>query len=378
MKITLSHLGLVCALGTSVSDIRKNLQNMSRPILKTRLVAGNEVPFGAVQMTSIKKMRCYDLLDNVLNQIQKPLENIKKEYDLNRIGIVLGSSNTGIHEAQQHINQWIKTQKCPHAFSFEEIELGSPALYLKKIAEVKGPAWTVSTACSSSAKAFTSARNLLLNDICDVVLVGGVDACCDFALNGFYALEALSDKVSIPFSKNRQGINLGEGAALFVMEKDKPGIELAGIGETSDGYHLTHPDPEGKGALAAMQAALQDANLSPAQVDYINLHGTGTIANDAMESKAVYTLFGSDVLCSSTKPLTGHTLGASGAIEAALSWLMIQQNFIIPHFYDGVFDETLPPINLAKGNENNPIHTILSNSFAFGGSNASLILKGNI
>lgn len=376
MKITLSHLGFVCALGSSVDEIYNNLKNATYPNLKTRVVDGKKVPFGAAPVQNKKQMRCYDLIDCALEQIKESLNRVKKQYSPNRLGVVLGSSNTGIHEAQQQINEWIEKGVCPKEFSFDEIELGSPAIYLKKVAGFMGPAYTISTACSSSAKAFSSARNLIKEGVCDAVLVGGVDAICDFALNGFYALEALSDNISNPFSKNRQGINLGEGAALFIMEKDKEGIELLGVGETSDGYHLTHPDPTGRGALMAMQKALDDAKISADKIDYINLHGTGTIANDDMESKAVYELFGSNTMCASTKSLTGHALGASGAIEAALCWLMIKHNFIIPHNYDGVFDDALPKITLATPNIKKDVHTILSNSFAFGGSNASIILKG--
>ncbi len=372
MKIVLSCMGCLCALGNSLSEICDHIHN---PGLKKHPLNGMQVPFGAVDLTRTKRMRCYDLLDQVVDQIQENIDLIKQKYSCERLGIVLGTSNTGIHEAQSHINQWLETGNCPKEFSFDEIELGSPALYLKEKTKFLGPAYVVSTACSSSAKVFASARNLLKADICDAVLVGGVDSCCDFALNGFNALEALSPEQSIPFSKNRQGINLGEGAALFMMEKDTNGVVLAGVGESSDAYHLTHPDPEGAGALIAMKRALEDAGLSPEQIDYINLHGTGTQANDAMESKAVFQLFGRDVLCASTKPLTGHALGASGALEAALSWLMLQNNFIIPHYYDGEFDPELAPISLAKGNENKTIRTILSNSFAFGGSNASIILK---
>jgi len=371
MKIVLSCVGCVCALGTSLPEICKNIPNAH---LGKRDTGSLQVPFGAVDIPRTNRMRCYDLLDKTLEQIQQDIDEVKNAYPKERLGIVLGSSNTGIHEAQEHINRWLREGQCPSEFSFDEIELGSPAVYLKKKVGFLGPAYVVSTACSSSAKAFISARNLLNADICDVVLVGGVDSCCDFALNGFNALEALSHQQSLPFSKNRQGINLGEGAALFLMKKGDAGIVLAGAGESSDGYHLTHPDPDGAGALLSMQDALNDARIDASQVDYINLHGTGTQANDAMESKAVFKLFGRNVLCASTKPLTGHALGASGALEVALSWLMLKENFIIPHFYDGKFDPELEPITLATGEENTTIHTILSNSFAFGGSNASIIL----
>ena len=211
-------------------------------------------------------------------------------------------------------------------------------------------------------------------NICDAVLVGGVDARCDFALNGFNALGALSKKHTNPFSVNRDGINLGEGAALFIMEKGCCGIKLLGIGESSDAYHLTSPDPNGSGAISCMKNALSDANLKPGDIDFINMHGTGTIANDAMESLAVNTVFGEDVLCASTKPLTGHTLGAAGAISMGLSWLMLQYDFIIPHVFDGVYADDCARVHLSGKNENKEINRILCNAFAFGGSNASLIM----
>ena len=274
-----------------------------------------------------------------------------------------------------NLKPFILTKEKPTEFDFEQIRLGTPAEYLQEKVKFEGPAYVVSTACSSSSKVFYSARALIENDICDAVLVGGVDSLCRFAMNGFYALDALSLQHTNPMSKNREGINLGEGVALFVMEKDKNGIYLAGIGESSDAYHLTSPDPSGAGAIKSMQKALEDAALNACDIDYINLHGTGTLHNDSMETLAVSNLFGKQTLCASTKPLTGHTLGAAGALELALSWLMLKENRIIPHVYDGDYDDTLPDIRLASGKENKVIKTILSNSFAFGGSNASVILR---
>ena len=162
---------------------------------------------------------------------------------------------------------------------------------------------------------------------------------------------------------------------LYPISKEKAnGVKLLGIGESSDAYHLTHPEPNGNGAELAMTLALKDANLTSDKIDYINMHGTGTIANDSMESLAISRVFTNSVLCASTKPLTGHALGASGAIEAGLSYLMLKNQVIIPHIYDGNYDDTLPKLNLANGNEAKHLSIILSNSFAFGGSNASLIL----
>ena len=210
----------------------------------------------------------------------------------------------------------------------------------------------VSTACSSSAKAFAAARRLIAAGVADAAVVGGVDGRCRFAMNGFHALGALSQGLCRPLAPDRDGINLGEGVALFTMEKaatSAAGIYFAGAGETSDAYHATAPDPEGRGAEAAMRAALADAGLAPSGIGYLNLHGTGTQANDAMEMKAVRRVFGEDFTAyESTKPFTGHCLGAAGAVEAAICWLKLQAGDVAG--------------------------AALSNSFAFGGSNASVVL----
>ena len=216
---------------------------------------------------------------------------------------------------------------------------------------MKGPAYVVSTACSSSAKAFAAARRLIAAGVVDAAVVGGVDGRCRFAMNGFHALGALSQGLCRPLDPDRDGINLGEGVALFTMEKAAANnaVYFAGAGETSDAYHATAPDPEGRGAEAAMRAALADAGLAPSDIGYVNLHGTGTQANDEMEMKAVRHVFGENFTAyESTKPFTGHCLGAAGAVEAAICWLRLRAGDV-------------------SG-------AALSNSFAFGGSNASIAL----
>lgn len=376
MKVTLTDLGFVCALGNNKEDIVRNAARGEAPGVCAVYddVPNKTIPFFQVLDVNSKYMRCYDLLDRAVEQINDSIIELKNKYSSSELGIVLGCSNTGIHEAQLNIMEWLKTGDCPQEFSFDKIELGSPAIYLQKKLDISGPAYVVSTACSSSAKAFQTARNLIKNKVCKAVIVGGVDSRCMFAHNGFYGLSALSDNVTNPFSANRTGITLGEGAALFIMQENVPGIQLLGIGETTDAYDLTSPDPTGNGAFKSMQQALSEAELDMKDINYINMHGTGTEANDAMEGTAINNLFGNSTLCASTKQLTGHTLGASGAIEIALSWLMIKNNFIIPHKFDGVYDDRIPKINLATGKENIKINNILSNSFAFGGSNVSVIL----
>lgn len=381
MSFILTSMGMVCALGHHPASILKNALNGISEGMKpiSGVLAQGSCFFGHVTAAlPSAPMRSQSLLLFVLAQMKADLDRLLASYPPHRIGIVLGSSNTGIHEAQQHLNQWFETEQKPADFSLEMIELGTPAVFLKKHLGLSGPAFVVSTACSSGAKVFASARALIAGGVCDAVLVGGVDSLCGFAMNGFHALEALSLPPTNPMSQNRTGINLGEGAALFIMEKGQKGIAVLGVGESSDAYHLTAPDPTGKGAQKAMALALKEANLPPSEIDYINLHGTGTQANDAMESQAVYALFQDKVPCASTKPLTGHALGASGAIEAGLCWLMLseqnQAKGYIPHLFDGVLDETLAPLWFAQKGQSGRLCHILSNSFAFGGSNASLIL----
>ena len=302
-------------------------------------------------------MRANRLLLHAVNQFRPDLDRFLQRYGAARVAIVLGASNTGIDEAQRHVDRWLADGAKPPEMTFSEIELGTPADYLRKLLGVTGPAYAVSTACSSSAKAFASARRLIEIGVADAAIVGGVDGRCSFAMNGFHALGALAQGACRPLAPDRDGINLGEGVALFTLERadraeaaDGVRVRLAGVGESSDAWHATAPDPEGRGAEAAMRAAMEEAGLSPEDVSYINLHGTGTQANDAMEMTAVSRIFKDlkDIRIESTKPMTGHCLGAAGAIEAALCWLYLSSGQV-------------------KG-------AALSNSFAFGGSNACVAL----
>lgn len=389
MKFTLSAPGFVCALGNTPSEIsaRAFAGDASGLVPAPDAVPGKSFRFGRVPgelpmpSDAADALRCNRLLLAALSQMDETLARLRATFPPDRIGIVLGASNTGVDEAQTFVHAWLATGEKPAEFDLGMLELGTPALFLKKITGFRGPAFVISTACSSAAKAFASARRLLREDVVDAVLVGGADGFCRFAMNGFYALQSLTEKSPNPMSRNRDGIVLGEGAAIFVMEKkeraERGEILLSGVGETSDAYHLTAPHPEGVGAKAAMLAALADAGLAPEQIDFINLHGTGTLQNDAAESRAVFEIFGGNTPCASTKSLTGHALGAGGAIEAALSWLMLHRgNGLIPHVFDGERDESLPPIRLAsRADIDVPVQRILSNSFAFGGSNAAVILE---
>jgi 3-oxoacyl-[acyl-carrier-protein] synthase I len=211
--------------------------------------------------------------------------------------------------------------------------------------------------------------------------VGGADSLCRLTVQGFTALQALSEKPCNSMSRNRNGFNIGEGAAVFLMERSSTGNLLLGVGESSDAYHMSAPDPNGRGAAAAMMSALTDAELAPADVSYINLHGTGTPLNDQMESRAVFGLF-KQTPASSTKGMTGHTLGTSGAMEIGFCWMALEgarkdEISLPPHPWDGRCDKTIPSLSLVKVGQVVPRRkktVFLSNSFGFGGSNCSVII----
>ncbi len=382
MSIVLTDLSVVCALGSTLDAILQNGMASYLGGMKSVSFSSCKTVFGYVtDELPDEALRCNALLSKAADGID--IDSLKRRYSSDRIGIVLGGCNTGINEALANIRDLQKSEweYSASGFELEQISLGTAVTFLKKKMRCNGPAFVVSTACSSSAKAFQSARNLILSGACDCVIVGGVDAFSEFTIRGFNSLEVLSDLQTIPMSKNRKGINLGEGAALFVMEKDSDRtnlkgnvIELKGIGESSDAHHITSPDPSGAGAVISMKKALADAKLNAGDISYINLHGTGSVYNDSMEAKAVYQIFGDRTPCASTKPMTGHTLGASGAIELGLSYLMLKHNVIFPHVYDGEFDSSLKPINLATVSCKSEVKNILSNSFAFGGSNVSVII----
>jgi 3-oxoacyl-[acyl-carrier-protein] synthase I len=322
------------------------------------------------------------LLLTALAEIEPEVTAAVARYGARRIAIVLGTSTSGIAEGETALARRRQTGAWPQGFDYRAQEPGSPADFLARYIGTEGPAYVVATACSSSAKVFASARRLLRLGLCDAAIVGGADTLCGLTGAGFRALGAMSSEPTQPFRSARAGINIGEGAALFLMTREPAELALLGVGETSDAHHVSAPDPQGGGALAAMRLALDDAGLAPGDIAYVNLHGTGTALNDAMESGVVSAVFGPKTPCSSTKALTGHTLGAAGAIEAAFLWLLLSpahnsERRLAPQAGDGAIDPALAPIAFASSDDRLPATSrlaMLSNSFAFGGSNCSLIL----
>lgn len=389
--IYLNDLGIVCALGEGRAEVAAALfadapgglsdndtvlpgQTLALGEVRTPLPALDDVPVAL-------RGRNNALLDAALAQIAPSVQATIARYGASRVAVVLGTSTSGIGESEQALRTRAETGQWPPGFDYAQQEMGTAAQFVRQRSGAQGPAWTLSTACSSSAKALMSAARLLRAGIADAVIAGGADSLCRFTVAGFSALESVSAARCNPFSQHRCGINIGEGAALFLLTRDAGPVQLAGWGESADAHHMSAPDPKGLGAIDALQQALQRAGWNAQDVDYLNLHGTATGHNDAMESVAVAEVLGTAVPASSTKPLTGHTLGASGAIEAAMCWILLAENpdnRLPPHWWDGSADPALPALPLVAPGMRlaHAPQRVLSNSFAFGGSNAVLALQG--
>ena len=394
MTAYLNALGVICALGRDKPAVARNLfaGDCSGMRRESGWVPERELPVAAVHgdlapipdALADQRSRNNQLLLEAALQIRDDIEHAIQTYGRERIGVVLGTSTSGIDEASRGLAHYIRDQQFPADYDYRQQELGAPANFLADWLQLSGPTYVISTACTSSARALMSARRLLDLGLCDAVLCGGVDSLCKLTLNGFSALEAVSDERCNPFSANRNGINIGEAAVLFVMSKQRgagPGIALLGAGASSDAHHISAPEPSGRGALQSMQKALDQAHLQAGDISYLNLHGTATQHNDAMESLAVATLFPEGVPCSSTKPMTGHTLGAAGALEAAFCWLSLTadnpDHALPPHVWDGQADPDLPALKWVTASERLASiapRYLMSNSFAFGGNNVSLII----
>ncbi|WP_426201727.1 beta-ketoacyl-[acyl-carrier-protein] synthase family protein [Pseudomonas sp. TWP3-1] len=394
MTAYLNALGVICALGRDKQSVAQKLfaGDCSGMRLESGWVPERELPVAAVHgdlapippELSAQRSRNNQLLLEAALQIRDDIDQVIHTYGRERIGVVLGTSTSGIDEASRGLAHYIRDQQFPADYDYRQQELGAPANFLADWLQLSGPAYVISTACTSSARALMSAQRLLDLGLCDAVLCGGVDSLCKLTLNGFSALEAVSEQRCNPFSANRNGINIGEAAVLFVMSRqrgDGPAIALLGAGASSDAHHISAPEPSGRGARQAMQKALSRAHLQATQIDYLNLHGTATQHNDSMESLAVAALFPEGVACSSTKPLTGHTLGAAGALEAAFCWLSLSadnpDHALPPHVWDAQQDPALPALKWVTASERLSSiapRYLMSNSFAFGGNNVSLII----
>jgi len=308
--------------------------------------------------------------------LDEPLRRARERYRPERIAILLGTSTAGAETTEAAWGKYVANGAFPDGYDFQKQHTFGAVLHVvSALSGARGPAWMVSTACTSSGKPFASAKRLLSAGLIDAAIVGGVDTLCTMTLLGFQSLQALDYAVCRPFHVDRGGINIGEGGCFAMVEREGDArVLVTGVGETSDAYHISAPHPEGRGARAAMAEALAQAGLRPEDVDHVNAHGTGTRLNDDAEAKAINALLPKGVPVVSTKGYTGHTLGAAAALEFAFAACAVEEGWIPPSLgaegRDPAIDLDLPT-EVRHGRYRN----VISNSFAFGGNNVSLLVS---
>jgi len=292
----------------------------------------------------------------------------RAKYGAKRVAVLLGTSTSGIMQTElAYRNKQLQDLRYRYAQN-----LYSMTDFVRRSLALEGPAMTISTACSSSAKVFASAARYIEAGVADAAVVGGVDSLCLTTLHGFSSLQLVSDEPCRPFDAARKGMSIGEAAGFALLQKTESAIALVGYGESSDAYHMSTPQPQGDGALAALRQALARAGLEPAAIDYVNAHGTATPANDRAEDRAIARLFGARVPVSSTKGFTGHTLGAAGIVEAIVCFLALEHGLVPATLNSSAIEPGLES-QIVLQNRNSRLRNVLSNSFGFGGSNCSLV-----
>lgn len=397
MSLYLSKPGIMSAAGTSLEELWTSVTTGNQSGIKRVTSCTNEEYYAARVADSKLKpssarydMRIMRIEEAALNQISETIEKAKSAYGADRIAVCVGSCDNGTEFSLAGHRKYFAEQKFPEDYNIEVQGADYVATFVAEKYGITGPANAFSTACSSSAGAMIKAAEMIMAGMVDAAVVGGIDIASDTTLVGFSALEAVSSEITNPFSKNRHGITLGDGASFFVLSKDNleeatNPVKLLGWGESADAYHMTSPDPSGAGAEKAIRRALESAKIKPEEVGYINMHGTGTKFNDSMEAKAVDAVFGDyKVPVSTTKAVTGHTLGAAAALEAAICYKALIDNYdkncnnvILPgQIWDKEQDPELPVLNIVDGTveTTKPLKVCLSNSFAFGGANACLAI----
>jgi 3-oxoacyl-[acyl-carrier-protein] synthase I len=377
--IFIADYAVTCALGHDREAVARKLFSSAPPKVSgsAKLHSGRTVPVGRIDglAPTNGQTRTNTLSALALGPLAVAIAQTRERYGADRGGVVIGTSTSGIGEGGAAMRRAVGSGQLPADFGLSRQQLGDTARFVAELAGATGPCYAVSTACTSGGRAMAAGARLLRADLCDVVICGGSDSLCELTLEGFASLEALSSTPSNPMSVHRSGLNIGEGAAFFLLSREPGPWRLAGWGESADGHHMSAPDPSGAGAEAAIRGALDMAGTPASDVDFVHLHGTATPLNDAMEAAVVARVFGLDTPCASTKPLTGHTLGAAGAVQAALCLMAMERGQLPPHLWDGARDPELAHIRLAEVGEAARLHRIVSASYAFGGNNTALALE---
>jgi 3-oxoacyl-[acyl-carrier-protein] synthase-1 len=390
--LAISRFSLVNSLGAgaaavarALSERRSGLTTCGFETVALETWIGEVAGLDGVRLRS--DLAAYDCRNNRLAQNGLETDGFaatvaiaREKYGAARIGVFMGTSTSGILQTElAYRRRDAVTGALPADFHYAETHnTYSLADFVQRYLCLAGPAFVVSSACSSSAKVFAHAVRMMAAGVCDAAVVGGVDSLCLTTLYGFHSLGLTSREPCRPFDAARDGISVGEGAGFALLERipssgAPPGMRLLGVGESCDAYHMSTPHPDGLGAQLAMQQALDSAGLAPADIGYVNLHGTGTKANDTSEDKAVHALFGDATPASSTKGATGHLLGAAGITEALISLLAMEHELLPGGLHTSAVDPQLHS-NYLLANEPAKVTRVLSNSFGFGGSNCSLVL----
>lgn len=395
-RVVVSGLGIFTALGSGVEENIKALslcQTSFSELSFLNTKYGNQYPFAEIKMSTSQ------LIEKGALPLQKAftrtsaigilaLKEAYKQAGLsslgksNRIGLVNATTVGSMCEVEKYYYDFIEQNNSDNSFS-DTIDCADCTHKIADYFHIKDYLTTISTACSSSANAIMLGARLLQSNMLDFAICGGTDALTRFTINGFSALKNIDKELCKPFSAHRNGLNLGEGAAYLILEKESTCIQrgntplaiLSGYANYNESFHPTAPNPEGEGAFHAMQMALKKAQLKPSQIDYINAHGTATLTNDESESNAMKKLFPIVPTFSSTKCYTGHTLAASGAVEAVYSILSLKYGCVYANLN---FKAPIEPMGLIPQTNfayKENIQNVMSNSFAFGGNNASLIFS---
>jgi 3-oxoacyl-(acyl-carrier-protein) synthase len=392
--IYITGLGIISAIGDNVSQTLDNLLKSQTgvddikilPTQHTGTLPLAEVRYTNAELAAISGLEPYQTRTAQLSMIaaREAKESCKIDYSKWRSGFISANTVGGMDRTEDFFKEFVLDNTKGDLHDVINHDSGDATEIVADQLGLNEYITTISTACSSSANAIMFGARLIQNDIVDIVVAGGTDALSRFTLNGFKSLMILDDKPCTPFDENRKGLNLGEGAGYVVLVSERvlkeealaPLALLSGYANANDAYHQTASSPTGHGNYQAMKGALEMAGLEPSQIDYINVHGTGTPNNDVSEGTAMMRLFGEQPPpFSSTKAYTGHTLAASGGIEAVFSVLAIQQGLIFPNlrFTTQMKEHSFAPI--AALVEHTPIDHVLSNSFGFGGNCSSLIFS---
>jgi 3-oxoacyl-[acyl-carrier-protein] synthase-1 len=389
--LAMSALTVASAIGLGAAATLEGLRTR-RPALRSSESGGyvGEVD-GLAQHRLPEALRAFDCRNNRLADMALRSDGFiarvaaaRARYGADRIAVILGTSTAGIRSGEEaYRRRDAASGALPADFDYDNTQdLFALPRFVRAALGLRGPALAISTACASSARSFIDATHLIGAGLCDAAVVGGADSLCAMTESGFAALGLISPTPCRPCDAQRGGISIGEAAGFALLERPEAAetdgsmpVGLLGYGATSDGYHMSAPDPAAAGAIGAMREALACAGLGPESVDYVNLHGTGTRANDAMEDIAAHAVFGPETPVSSTKGWTGHTLGASGIVEAVIASLCIRHGFM-----PGCLGVTEPDpgfrARVLTANRDAPVRRVMSNSFGFGGINCSLLLGG--